>query len=60
VVTGRRPGDAACCVASAELARKELGWSASRGLREMVASAWEGWCASRPEARRGDGRSGRS
>ncbi|MFD3932430.1 UDP-glucose 4-epimerase GalE [Streptomyces sp. NPDC058614] len=39
----RRPGDAPRSVASAELAARELGWSARRGVREMVESAWQGW-----------------
>ncbi|WP_405930296.1 UDP-glucose 4-epimerase GalE [Streptomyces sp. NBC_00827] len=39
----RRPGDAPRAVASAELAARELGWSARRGVREMVESAWQGW-----------------
>ncbi|WP_189134090.1 UDP-glucose 4-epimerase GalE [Wenjunlia tyrosinilytica] len=48
----RRPGDPARVVASSEAARKELGWSAELGVREMVESAWEGWCLRHPEARR--------
>jgi UDP-glucose 4-epimerase len=43
VVEGRRPGDAPRAVASADRAREELGWSARRGVREMVESAWRGW-----------------
>ena len=43
VVEARRPGDAPRAVASAERAAVELGWSARRGVREMVESAWEGW-----------------
>ncbi|WP_282701455.1 UDP-glucose 4-epimerase GalE [Streptomyces sp. CC219B] len=43
VVEGRRPGDAPRAVASAERAAEELGWSARRGVREMVESAWRGW-----------------
>ncbi|MFG2574819.1 UDP-glucose 4-epimerase GalE [Streptomyces sp. NPDC048481] len=43
VVEGRRPGDAPRAVASAELAARELGWKARRGMREMVDSAWRGW-----------------
>ncbi|MCQ9130707.1 MULTISPECIES: UDP-glucose 4-epimerase GalE [Streptomyces] len=43
VVEGRRPGDAPRAVASAELAARELGWTARRGVREMVESAWRGW-----------------
>jgi UDP-glucose 4-epimerase len=42
-VVGRRAGDPARVVASAEAARRELGWSATLGVREMVESAWEGW-----------------
>jgi UDP-glucose 4-epimerase len=43
LVEGRRPGDAPRAVASADRAREELGWSARRGVREMVESAWRGW-----------------
>ncbi|MFI0089944.1 UDP-glucose 4-epimerase GalE [Streptomyces bobili] len=43
LVEGRRPGDAPRAVASAALAARELDWTASRGMREMVASAWQGW-----------------
>jgi UDP-glucose 4-epimerase len=43
VVEGRRPGDAPRAVASAERAVVELGWTARRGVREMVDSAWQGW-----------------
>lgn len=43
VVEPRRAGDAAKAVASVELITKELGWTASRDVREMVESAWEGW-----------------
>jgi UDP-glucose 4-epimerase len=42
VVTNRRPGDAASVVASCELIHKKLGWSATRDVRAMVASAWSG------------------
>ncbi|MFI1004780.1 UDP-glucose 4-epimerase GalE [Streptomyces galbus] len=42
-VEGRRPGDAPRAVASAALAARELGWTARRGVREMVESAWQGW-----------------
>ncbi|MFI6283968.1 UDP-glucose 4-epimerase GalE [Streptomyces sp. NPDC051018] len=50
VVEPRRPGDAAQAVASVDLIGEELGWTASRGVREMVESAWEGWCLRHPEA----------
>ncbi|MEU8572422.1 UDP-glucose 4-epimerase GalE [Streptomyces asoensis] len=43
LVSGRRPGDPARVVASGDLIREELGWSARRGVREMVESAWAGW-----------------
>ncbi|GGQ47760.1 UDP-glucose 4-epimerase GalE [Streptomyces asoensis] len=43
LVSGRRAGDPARVVASADLIREELGWSARRGVREMVESAWAGW-----------------
>ncbi|GAA1196410.1 UDP-glucose 4-epimerase GalE [Streptomyces hebeiensis] len=52
VVEGRRPGDAATAVAAVGLIERELGWTASRGLREMVESAWEGWLLSHPAAAR--------
>jgi UDP-glucose 4-epimerase len=43
VVEARRPGDAPRAVASADRAAEELGWTARRGVREMVESAWQGW-----------------
>ncbi|KUN23429.1 UDP-glucose 4-epimerase [Streptomyces antibioticus] len=43
VVEPRRPGDAPVSIAAAELAARELGWSARRGVREMIESAWAGW-----------------
>ncbi|MGD9485678.1 UDP-glucose 4-epimerase GalE [Streptomyces sp. TRM70308] len=42
-VTARRPGDPARVVARADRAARELGWTARRDVREMVASAWAGW-----------------
>ncbi|MEU0673682.1 UDP-glucose 4-epimerase GalE [Streptomyces sp. NPDC006172] len=51
VVEGRRPGDAPRAVASAALAGRELGWTASRGVREMVGSAWRGWLLHQGAAR---------
>ncbi|WP_327291144.1 UDP-glucose 4-epimerase GalE [Streptomyces sp. NBC_01198] len=42
-VVARRPGDPARVVASAEAISKELGWSATHDIREMVSSAWAGW-----------------
>ncbi|MFB4421204.1 UDP-glucose 4-epimerase GalE [Streptomyces sp. QL37] len=52
VAAARRPGDPARVVASADRIRDELGWSARHDVREMVTSAWEGWCLRHPDARR--------
>ncbi|MFC8124385.1 UDP-glucose 4-epimerase GalE [Streptomyces sp. NPDC057302] len=52
LVEPRRAGDAPRAVADAGLAAKELGFEARRGVREMVESAWAGWCLHHPEARR--------
>ncbi|MFD8738402.1 UDP-glucose 4-epimerase GalE [Streptomyces sp. NPDC059618] len=49
LVEPRRPGDAPRAVASAALAAAELDWSAHRGVREMVESAWRGWLLHHPE-----------
>jgi UDP-glucose 4-epimerase len=40
---GRRPGDPAVSIASAERIRETLGWTAEHDLRSMVESAWAGW-----------------
>lgn len=50
VVEARRPGDMPRAVASVDRITRELGWTASRGVREMVESAWEGWRLQHPEA----------
>jgi len=39
-IVGRRPGDIAVCCADVSKAEKELGWKATRGIREMVRDAW--------------------
>ncbi|WP_409058016.1 UDP-glucose 4-epimerase GalE [Streptomyces sp. SYP-A7185] len=52
VVAPRRPGDPARVVASADRVATELGWSAKRDVREMVASAWAGWLRLHPGAER--------
>lgn len=49
-VAAPRPGDPARVVASADLARELLGFTARRELRDMVASAWEGWRLQRQRA----------
>ncbi|MFJ7962287.1 UDP-glucose 4-epimerase GalE [Streptomyces sp. NPDC096324] len=48
LVEPRRPGDAPRAVASAALAADRLDWSARRGVREMVESAWQGWLLHHP------------
>ncbi len=40
---GRRGGDPARIVAAADLARKELGWTAQYDYQQMVESAWTTW-----------------
>jgi UDP-glucose 4-epimerase len=42
-VVGRRPGDPARIVGSAEAMAQDLGWKASLDVEDMVASAWEAW-----------------
>jgi UDP-glucose 4-epimerase len=42
-VLPRRAGDPARVVASADAITAALGWQAQRDLRDMVASAWDGW-----------------
>lgn len=46
-VVERRPGDVAECWADVSKAERELGWKASRDLREMVADAWR-WQLNNP------------
>ena len=43
VVVERRPGDPAAVVARVDRIREVLGFTASRGLTEMVESAWAAW-----------------
>ncbi|WP_431981060.1 UDP-glucose 4-epimerase GalE [Streptomyces qinglanensis] len=50
LVVPRRPGDPARVVASAQRIREELDWAPRHGVREMVASAWEGWLLHHPDA----------
>lgn len=51
-VIARRPGDVAATWADPSLARRELGWSASRGVDEMCADAWR-WQSLNPDGYRG-------
>jgi UDP-glucose 4-epimerase len=39
-VGARRPGDIATCYADAQLAKREMGWEATRGLDEMCKDLW--------------------
>lgn len=39
-IAPRRPGDIATCYADASKAKKELGWEATRDLREMCLDSW--------------------
>jgi UDP-glucose 4-epimerase len=47
-VVGRRAGDPARVVGSPERINRELGWSATRTLHDMVASAWDAFQAFPP------------
>jgi UDP-glucose 4-epimerase len=44
-VAPRRAGDPPRVVAAADTIRAALGWAARHDLRDMVASAWDGWTA---------------
>lgn len=46
-IKARRPGDIATCYASADLAKKELGWEAKYGIREMCEDSWK-WQSQNP------------
>lgn len=48
VAVGRRPGDPARVVASADRIATELGWKARYGVDGMIASAWAGWQVNHP------------
>lgn len=47
VIGERRAGDPARLVASAERARKVLGWKPERGIEEIISSAWQ-WHSRHP------------
>lgn len=47
VIKPRRPGDIATCYASADLAKKELGWEAKYGIKEMCEDSWR-WQSQNP------------
>ncbi len=47
-IVGRRPGDIAECYAKPDRAKKELGWTAEKGLPEMCVDSWR-WQSQNPE-----------
>jgi len=47
-IVERRPGDIAACYADASKAKREMGWSAKRGMDEMCADAWR-WQSLNPD-----------
>ena len=47
-VVDRRPGDVACIWAGTNLAKRLLGWTASRGLTEMLVDHWR-WQEAHPD-----------
>jgi UDP-glucose 4-epimerase len=47
-IKSRRPGDIAECYADATKAKRELGWEAVYGIREMCADSWN-WQSKNPE-----------
>ena len=47
-IGGRRAGDIATCYADPSLARKELDWTAIRGIETMTADAWR-WQKNNPD-----------
>lgn len=48
VIKPRRAGDIATCYSDASLAKKELGWTAERDLKEMCEDSWR-WQKNNPE-----------
>ena len=47
VIKERRPGDIATCYADASKAKKELGWEAKYGIKEMCEDSWR-WQKNNP------------
>jgi UDP-glucose 4-epimerase len=46
-IKDRRPGDIATCYSKADKAKKELGWVAENGIKEMCADSWR-WQSNNP------------
>ena len=51
VISARRPGDIATCYASAEKAKKELGWEAKYNLEDRCRDEWN-WMVKNPNGYR--------
>ncbi|ORZ34917.1 hypothetical protein BCR44DRAFT_91420 [Catenaria anguillulae PL171] len=51
VMAAPRPGDVACVVANAELARRELGWVPTRSVIDMCRDTWNWVCVSTRSSR---------
>jgi UDP-glucose 4-epimerase len=51
-IVDRRPGDVASVYADPSLAQKELGWKATRGIKDMCRDGWK-WQSLNPEGFRG-------
>lgn len=47
VIKERRPGDIAACYADADKAKRELGWEAENGIRQMCEDSWR-WQSNNP------------
>jgi UDP-glucose 4-epimerase len=47
-IVERRPGDVAVCYADPAKAKKELGWSAERGIEDMCMDSWR-WQENNPQ-----------
>ena len=50
-IVPRRPGDIASCYASADKAKKELGWTAKKTIDEICADSWR-WQSQNPDGYR--------
>ena len=46
-IKDRRPGDIATCYSSADKAKRELGWEAKNGIKQMCADSWR-WQSNNP------------
>ncbi len=47
VIKERRAGDIAACYSDASKAKRELGWEAQNGIKEMCADSWR-WQSNNP------------